>query len=340
MTTASQALQSLAPAPGEYTLQQSRFFDADDHASSLQYWNQSYQQLSAGRFEGNLEEVWFGNIQLFRECTNQIVDEGGRPWDSSRTFGVPIEIEGEGWYCGETFQRDSIITLRGGDELDFRTPRVLDVVAVTADTRALSEYAMKVEGRDIEAELGGRRMVRASAAQAAELRAFLLTALASIQATPEMLNHTPMRKALEQAIFASLLAAVAGDTETDNRAAPSQGRRKVVDAARQYMQAHIDEPISVADLCAHLGVSRRTLQYSFQHVLELNPVSYLRAMRLNGVRRALRKGDPALGSVADIAARWGFWHLSHFAADYKTMFGELPSETLRLAGLAHRPSAG
>jgi AraC family ethanolamine operon transcriptional activator len=35
--------------------------------------------------------------------------------------------------------------------------------------------------------------------------------------------------------------------------------------------------------------------------------------------------------VQDIAARWGFWHLSHFANDYRRMFGELPSETARLS---------
>jgi AraC family ethanolamine operon transcriptional activator len=68
-------------------------------------------------------------------------------------------------------------------------------------------------------------------------------------------------------------------------------------------------------------------------VLDLNPVKFLRALRLNAVRRALKQ---AAGServaVADIAARWGFWHLSHFSADYKAMFGELPSETLRRTG--------
>ena len=31
----------------------------------------------------------------------------------------------------------------------------------------------------------------------------------------------------------------------------------------------------------------------------------------------------------DVAARWGFWHLSQFAVDYKKLFGELPSRTLR-----------
>jgi len=32
-------------------------------------------------------------------------------------------------------------------------------------------------------------------------------------------------------------------------------------------------------------------------------------------------------TVGDVAARWGFWHLSRFAADYSRLFGELPSAT-------------
>lgn len=33
--------------------------------------------------------------------------------------------------------------------------------------------------------------------------------------------------------------------------------------------------------------------------------------------------------VQEVAARWGFWHLSRFASDYRTLFGESPSQTLR-----------
>jgi len=32
---------------------------------------------------------------------------------------------------------------------------------------------------------------------------------------------------------------------------------------------------------------------------------------------------------ADVAWRWAFWHQSRFAADYRRLFGELPSETPR-----------
>lgn len=57
------------------------------------------------------------------------------------------------------------------------------------------------------------------------------------------------------------------------------------------------------------------------------PATYLRALRLNGVRRDLR--GRAADSVQDVAAAWGFWHLSQFATDYRRMFGARPSETLR-----------
>ncbi|WP_332671245.1 helix-turn-helix domain-containing protein [Aromatoleum sp.] len=314
--------------------------DADDHASCLQHWRQRYDQLSAGAFAGKFGEFWFDNIQIFRERTNQVVHEIGYAWEGSRTVGVPVEVDGNGWYCGEACTLDSLITLRGGDELDYRTPRVHDVVAVTTDARMFNDYAARVEHRDIEAEMGKRRVLAATPEQVSTLRSFLLTVMASLEATPALLRHAQTRKGLEQAIYGSLIAAINEASDSGSRCTGAgRGRQQIVDRAREYMRAHIDEPITVADLCTELKVSRRTLQYSFQDILNLNPVSFLRAMRLNGVRRALKNAAYGQESVADIAARWGFWHLSHFAADYKMMFGELPSDTLRHAVQPHPASA-
>lgn len=308
--------------------------DADEHARALMRWTQRYEQLSAGRFSGELEEIWLGDVQVFRECTNQIVHEAGLAWQGSLTFGIPLETEGQGWYCGEVFDQRSMLTLKGGEELDFRTPKRLDILGVTANEAAFRMYAKRVEGRDIEAEIAGQRVLRGDPAQAQELRAFLLTAINTVKASPQLLGHAAMRKALEQAIYGSLLAAIGNPNECPRPPSTSETRRQIVNRARDYMRQHVEEPITIADLCAELNVSRRTLQYSFQDVLDLNPVGFLRALRLNGVRRALRRAEES-SSVADIAASWGFWHLSHFAADYRAMFGELPSETLR-ASLSRR----
>jgi AraC family transcriptional regulator, ethanolamine operon transcriptional activator len=35
--------------------------------------------------------------------------------------------------------------------------------------------------------------------------------------------------------------------------------------------------------------------------------------------------------VQRIASHWGFWHAGQFAHDYKQLFGENPSDTLRRA---------
>ena len=67
---------------------------------------------------------------------------------------------------------------------------------------------------------------------------------------------------------------------------------------------------------------------NLRDVLGTTPIKYLRSLRLNSVRRALRQAAPG-ETIQDIASHWGFWHLSQFAQDYKHLFGELPSATLR-----------
>ncbi|MCW5625811.1 MAG: helix-turn-helix domain-containing protein, partial [Burkholderiales bacterium] len=111
--------------------------------------------------------------------------------------------------------------------------------------------------------------------------------------------------------------------------ASRRARAQIVDQARDTLARRGDMLTTVAELCVEIEVCRRTLQYAFQDILGVSPVQYLRAVRLNGVRRALRRAGPD-ARIGDIAAEWGFWHLSQFAADYRRMFGELPSQTLRL----------
>jgi AraC family ethanolamine operon transcriptional activator len=193
---------------------------------------------------------------------------------------------------------------------------------------ALTRYAREIELRDIEQELQGVAVIQPAKAAVDEFRGFLLTVLDSVSRTPAMLQYPAMQKGLESALLSSIMKIVGQGDEVRPPVSPTT-RFAVVSRAQDYIREHIDEPLTVEDLCRVLGVSRRTLQYSFQEVLQLNPVSYLRATRLNGARRMLKTADPKRHSVQDIAARWGFWHLSHFAKDYRRMFGELPSETLR-----------
>jgi AraC family transcriptional regulator, ethanolamine operon transcriptional activator len=106
-------------------------------------------------------------------------------------------------------------------------------------------------------------------------------------------------------------------------------RSSLVKQAEDYMQAHLDRPLTLADLCQALGTSSRALSYGFQDIFGMSPMAYLKILRLHGVHRALKASNSDSTMVLNIANQFGFWSAGHFARDYKTMFGELPSETLK-----------
>jgi AraC family ethanolamine operon transcriptional activator len=57
-------------------------------------------------------------------------------------------------------------------------------------------------------------------------------------------------------------------------------------------------------------------------------MAYFQASRLNAVRQELKAAPAGTATVHAIARRWGFFHTGEFAAAYRRLFGELPSQTL------------
>ena len=104
-------------------------------------------------------------------------------------------------------------------------------------------------------------------------------------------------------------------------------RKRVVHRACEMMLAQPNQPATILQLCSRIGATPRKLEYCFRDVLGISPAKYLRAVRLNGVRRDLKLAT----SVQDVAAHWGFWHFGDFSAEYRRQFGEPPSATLRRA---------
>ena len=77
-------------------------------------------------------------------------------------------------------------------------------------------------------------------------------------------------------------------------------------------------------------MSARTLYTGFHDGFGIGPMTYLKQVKLNRCREELLSADPASCLVGDIAATWGFYHLSSFAQAYRREFGELPSDTLKM----------
>jgi AraC-like DNA-binding protein len=74
----------------------------------------------------------------------------------------------------------------------------------------------------------------------------------------------------------------------------------------------------------------RALQSTFRDHLGLTPQQYLRRARLRRAREdLLAHQNTGRTTVSAIANRWGFNHLGRFAIEYRSRYGESPSDTLR-----------
>jgi AraC-like DNA-binding protein len=103
--------------------------------------------------------------------------------------------------------------------------------------------------------------------------------------------------------------------------------RQIRDAL-DFMRANLHQPLTLSDVAAAAGISVRSLQYGFRRFRNVSPLAYLREIRLEAVQAELSSPLNAL-SIRDVALKWGFAHMGHFAARYRETYGVTPSETAR-----------
>ena len=106
---------------------------------------------------------------------------------------------------------------------------------------------------------------------------------------------------------------------------------RLVRQAERLVLADLRNPPAVAAISQSLGVSDRTLRNVFKRTLGVSPNQYLRLLRLSRARRALLSARRPTVTVTDVAIRHGFRELGRFSVEYREMFGECPSATLRKA---------
>lgn len=106
---------------------------------------------------------------------------------------------------------------------------------------------------------------------------------------------------------------------------PALSHLRLVEA---YIEANWNRPILIEALVKVSGVSARTLYKGFEKIYGCSPMMFVKRLRLHRARDLLAKPDDAT-AVTSVALTCGFLNTGHFARDYRSIFGELPSDTLR-----------
>jgi AraC family ethanolamine operon transcriptional activator len=294
------------------------------HTEELLDWDLRYDQLDCGRFEGRFTDIRCEGLQIFQETTTRRVRQRGFLPQGSFSLGTMLAGDGSLHVNGRNVAHDTLIAVHG-QELDVCTPPHCTLAGMVVDASLL--HSATAGRPDLGTLLQGQTLqtVTAPAATLLALRSLLQAALALAQRQPEALQAPGVQRHLRDELLWHAVQALSS-AEPAAEGPRSHGRKQLVDRACELMLAQTEDAPTLIEVCAQLGVSPRKLLYCFKDVLGQNPATYIKAVRLNGVRRDLASPQ---ASVLDVAARWGFWHFSHFSADYKRLFGELPSDTLR-----------
>ena len=139
-----------------------------------------------------------------------------------------------------------------------------------------------------------------------------------------------------RAAVGNLLAATVLETFPNSLTPESSSARPRTDVsttvglALDFIARNADLPIRATDIAAHAMVSTRALQMAFREHLATSPARYLRSYRMARVHEELAAATAGDGTaVTQVATRWTFTESSRFAAHYRRVYGELPSQTLR-----------
>ncbi len=224
--------------------------------------------------------------------------------------------------CTPTSQATAVFVAPGWDFSRSSPPGT--VLAIQIDQAALLD------------ELTSRQP-RASGCWALRIESMVLAAAERAQlmaATADLLLATrPDTAASHAAHVENRLIAQVADLVLRSTAAAAAGQLSLarVNDLEGWIEAHLDEPLSLGRLCQVAGVGARCLQKAFESGRGMSPMRFVTERRLATAYARLSHGEPGT-SVTRVAADLGFEHLGRFAQQYRQAIGETPSQTLAARG--------
>ena len=311
-----------------------RFEDSDELARASAPWGIEFRQLDAGPAQTVLMRASGHGALVQRASFSRRYDQRGEAPAGCRSFGFLEAGVRDTFWCGRPMSDGELALFGASGAFEGASGPGFACITLSFDEVRLAEAAEMLGAPEVLARVSrGDRMFRVGRTALEALRRRVRRLLGSLESSDAPMDSAALEAELAFGIPASLVGTLATAALSSRRPSPRL-RDRALARARAFMEAHLHQSIGVRDVCRASGASWRTLDYAFREHFGVGPKAHLQALRLNEVRRELRAAGPGM-RVLDVASRWGFMHPGQFAADYRKLFGELPSQTLRSS---HRPA--
>ena len=303
------------------------FDDLDAYMSAIRAAQVEITPISRGAFraelmQANLHRLWLqrGHENLPTISRNAIVKQRA-------VIGFLADIDQPSvWHCG-TELRPGEILVTDWNATHRRTVAPSRWASMSLSPEDFVAAGRALTGRDLplSSEWGIVRPKRPLMVRLMRLHA---RADRIARAAPERLAHPQVARALEQSLVHALFMCLTESTQVEI----SRGTRHhaaIVEKFENILEANPAGPLYLADICAATGVSERTLRVCCHERYGMGPMRYLWLRRMHLARRALVSALPDTSTVTEIATGQGFWELGRFSIEYRALFGESPSTSLR-----------
>lgn len=282
-------------------------------------------QLAPGRFSGQVlrarlraSQVDWGQYNLPLLATGQMPNE-------RVILALLSGFRGQGSLNGHSIASPTPVLITEGATLEYRMPAHSQWFTFHLP-RQLAEAA----GMQLQYKHTGPLV--AAPEQASRAASSINGALAAMreisQCSPEIPDPEGYLSQLEIELLDVFSAITAASSQSALRRLDQPAKtRSLVRRAMEIMEARLDQPLSIGEICQEVGCDWQRLERAFATVTGVTPKRFLTLARLNKARRLLLRAAPNQ-SVTRIAGSCGIHHLGRFSRNYRSVFDELPSTTL------------
>lgn len=301
--------------------------------------SQAFDVVYGGHFEHRLlsakhsamqhRRLVLGDTRIESGCYDfPVIAQGAMPPDS---FCIGFVAEGTEVtrYNTEFIGNDEVQVYGPGAELMYHATGASRWINFTAPVSVLQEIAEDRFGRPLALPRRGVVSVRLNSGSRNYLQQLSDDALALASALRPARFATELARQISGSLATAYVDALCTADMTNQPARATTARRhyELILACERLVLTTGMIDVDLAEITRRSGYSRRSLELIFHRGVGMTPGRWFTNIRLNGALRELLAPGPDC-SVTEVAARWGFRHLSRFAEQYRNAFGELPSQTL------------
>lgn len=295
--------------------------DVCEHANGLDQWldNRYHQLEKKARFHGSLSDVLLSNqIRVTKEIIDTPLVEQIGYVPPDKIMLVNIQADNDVLLNGR-FVNSGSFHFSSGKPIHAVSKSKICAHIITLDRDFFFEHV--AEGGRISSRKGPFEIL-ITPAQASVLD-FQKTMMRNF--SEDCMGGTEQFHM--QRLVGSIQEIALSECDSGLQVLPPSTRAYIVDRSCELLFQNLSsEDFGVLEMCNHLKVSRRTLQYSFETIMGMSPSNYVRTVRLNVARKflLLSPHEKIQGAALDA----GFSHLGRFSKYYQDFFGELPSQTM------------